>query len=243
MLRRQFSQSQIVVESVPIDVVRKNIKGLRLVIYPQTGRVRLSAPLWLSDDAIRLYAISKLSWIKKHQKRFESRKPQAAQIYTSGEYHEYSGSRFMLAVVPYAGKPKVVLDHTELKLFVRENSTKHYRAKVLDEWYRDRLKEQIPDLIRAWEKRIGVDVAAWGIKQMKTRWGSCNIRARRIWLNLELAKKPTRCLEYVVVHEMVHLLERNHSRRFAALMSGFLPQWRSLKEELNGQLQTVNSEL
>jgi predicted metal-dependent hydrolase len=238
VLRRQFSQSQIIIESVPIDVVRKNIKSLRLVIYPQTGRVRLSAPLWLSDDALRLYAISKLSWIKKHQKRIESREPQAARIFASGEYHEYNGGRFILEVVPHAGKPKVVLDHTALKLFVRDSSTKQQRASILAKWYRDRLKEQIPGLIKIWEQKIGVEVNAWGIKQMKTRWGSCNIRARRIWLNLELAKKPVRCLEYVVVHEIVHLLERNHSRRFAALMSGFMPQWRSLKEELNSKIKS-----
>ncbi len=233
MFHRQSSHTEFVVENITISVVRKNIKSLRLSIYTQTGKVRLAAPLWLSDDALRMYALSKLSWIRKHQKRLESRKPQAAQAFVSGEYHEYSGGRFILEVVPHTGKPRVVLDHSMLKLFVKDSSTKHYRANVLAGWYRDRIKEQIPGLIEAWEKRIGVEVAAWGIKRMKTRWGSCNIRARRIWLNLELAKKPARCMEYVVVHEIVHLLERNHSKRFAALMTQFLPQWRSLKEELN----------
>jgi predicted metal-dependent hydrolase len=228
------SRSQIVLDSIPIDIIRKNIKGLRLAVY-RTGEVRLSAAFWLSDGAVREYAASKLSWIRKHREKLLLQKPVAAQLFVSGESHDYGGCRYVLEVVPHTAKPKIILDGTTLKLFVRESSTKHRRAEVLAGWYRERLKEKIPGMIAKWEERTGVEVYEWGIKRMKTRWGSCSIRAHRIWLNLELAKKPDRCLEYVVVHEMVHLLERNHSKRFYARMTEFLPEWKSLKEELNNK--------
>jgi predicted metal-dependent hydrolase len=226
---------QLVVETLSIDVERKNIKSLRLAVYAQTGRVRLAAPLWLSDEVLRLYVISKLEWIKKHQARIAFRKPQPVREYVSGERHSYNGKQYVLEVVPRRGKPKAALEGAVLKLFVQENCTKHQRAMAIAQWYRERLQESIPVLVEKWEKRMKVEVREWGIKQMRTRWGSCNVHAHRVWLNLELAKKPLRCLEYVLVHEMVHLLERNHSRRFAALMSEFLPQWKLLKKELNGQ--------
>jgi hypothetical protein len=224
---------QIVVANIAIDVIRKDIKNLHLAVYPPTGRVRIAAPLRLEDEALRFFAISKLSWIKKHQRRFASQERQSEREYVSGESHFYNGKRYILEVIFHSAKPKIVLGHKKLKLLVRENNTKHQRAMVLAEWYRERLKEQIPSLIDKWGKRMGVEVRAWGIKQMKTRWGTCNARAQRIWLNLELAKKSDRCLEYVLVHEMVHLLERKHSDRFIALMNEFMPQWRSQKEELN----------
>ena len=224
---------QIIVANIAIDVVRKDIKNLHLAVYPPTGRVRIATPLRLSDEALRLFAISKLSWIKKHQKRFASQERQTEREYVSGESHYYNGKRYILEVIFDNAKPKVVLGHKKLKLFVRESNTKHQRAAVLAEWYRERLKEQIPSLIEKWKKRTGIEVRSWGIKQMKTRWGTCNVRAQRIWLNLELAKKPIRCLEYVLVHEMIHLSERKHTERFIALMTEFIPQWRSHKEELN----------
>jgi predicted metal-dependent hydrolase len=224
---------QIVVANIAIDVIRKDIKNLHLAVYPPAGRVRIAAPFRFSDEALRLFAISKLSWIKKHQRKFAGQERQTEREYVSGESHYYNGKRYILEVFYYKAKPKVVLGHKKLKLFVRESNTKHQRARVLTEWYRERLKEQIPSLIEKWEKRMEVKIHAWGIKQMKTRWGTCNARARRVWLNLELAKKSARCLEYVLVHEMVHLLERKHSERFIVLMNEFMPQWRSQKEELN----------
>jgi predicted metal-dependent hydrolase len=223
---------QLIIENISIDVERKNIGSLRLVVYPPTGRVRLAVPLWLNDEALRSYVVSKLSWIKKHQKKIAARKPQAVYEYISGEKHLYNGNQYVLDVIPHNGKSRVVAEDRTLKLFVRKNNTKRQRATILAEWYRAQLKEQIPGLIKTWETRMGVEVRAWGIKRMKTRWGSCNIRAQRIWLNLELAKSPVRCWEYVLVHEMAHLIERNHSKRFAALMSEFLPPWKLLKEEL-----------
>jgi hypothetical protein len=150
----------------------------------------------------------------------------------SGERHFYDGKQYVLEVVPRNGKPNVALDDVTLKLFVRKNHTRRQRAMAIAQWYRERLQEQLPVIIEKWEKRMGVEVREWGIKRMKTRWGSCNVRAHRIWLNLELAKKPSRCLEYVLVHEMAHLLEPNHSKRFASFMSEFLPQWKLLKKEL-----------
>ena len=226
---------QLVIDKICIEVERKNIKSLRLAVYPQTGRIRLAAPLWLSDEVLRAYAVSKLSWIKKHQHRIAVREPQTVQEYISGEQHLYNGIRYTLEVIPHSRKSEVVLEDVTMRLFIHANNSKRQRAAVLSEWYRERLKEQIPALISLWETRMGVDVRSWGIKQMKTRWGSCNTRAQRIWLNLELAKKPTRCMEYVLVHEMAHLLEPNHSKRFKDLMSKFLPHWKLLKEELKKQ--------
>jgi predicted metal-dependent hydrolase len=223
---------QLVIENISIDVERKNIRSLRLAVYSQTGRVRLAAPLWLSDEVLHLYIISKLPWIKRHQEKIALQKPRPIREYISGEHHSYNGMRYVLQVVFRRGKPTVTLEGAVLHLFVPENYTKRQRTAVMAQWYREQLQGQIPMLIEKWEKRMQVEVREWGIKRMKTRWGSCNIRAHRIWLNLELAKKPGRCLEYVLVHELVHLLERNHTKRFAALMSEFLPQWKLLKEEL-----------
>jgi predicted metal-dependent hydrolase len=223
---------QLTIEEISIDVERKKIKSLRIVIYPQTGKVRLAAPWWVSDETVRSYAISKLSWIKEHRNRLIVRKPQPVYEYVSGESHFYNGNPYLLEVIPSLGRPKVELEHATLKLFIRTNNTKHQRSALLAEWYRERMKAQLPALITTWESRMGVEVREWGIKQMRSRWGSCNVRAHRIWLSLALAKKPVRCLEYVLVHEMAHLLVPNHSAQFKALMNTFLPQWKMLRQEL-----------
>lgn len=224
---------QITVADQVIDVVRKNIKNLRLTVYPPDGRVRIAAPLHANDEAVHEFVISKLAWIKKHQAKFASQVRPAPLEYVSGESHYYQGERYFLNVIDQPGAPKVVIrDQSTLNLYVRPESDLVQRRGVMNAWYRQQLKAQIPPLIEKWQPIMGVTVQAWGVKQMKTRWGTCNIRARRIWLNLELAKRPPRCLEYIVVHEMVHLLERLHNARFRAFMDQFLPHWRSCKEEL-----------
>jgi predicted metal-dependent hydrolase len=203
---------QIVVNGLVVDVVRKNIKNLHLAVYPPHGRVRVAAPLLVDDEAVRLAVISRLAWIKRQQGKFEGQERQSAREYVSRESHYYQGNRYLLNVVYHDAPPKVVVrNKTTLDLFVRTGSDRAQRERALLAWYRKQLKHMIPPLIAKWEAIIGVEVADWGVKQMKTRWGTCNIEARRIWLNLELIKKPAHCLEFIIVHEMVHLLERHHN--------------------------------
>ena len=209
---------QIIVNDLVVDVVRKDIKNLHLAVYPPTGRVRVAAPLRVNDEAVRLFTISRLAWIKRQQAKFENQERQSAREYVSGESHYYQGNRYLLNVIYSKASPAVVIRNNKtMDLIVRPDSDTSQRERVLTTWYRQRLKEEIAPLIAKWEAIIGVQVAQWGVKQMKTRWGTCNIEAARIWLNLELIKKPVHCLEYIIVHEMVHLLERHHNDRFIAL--------------------------
>lgn len=225
---------QITLGNISIDVVRKDIKNLHLGVYPPNGRVRIASPLKIDDEAVRLFAISKMAWIKKHQLKFEAQQRQSKRQFVSGESHYYKGNRYLLNVVYHDVAPKVeIRNKTYIDLYIRVGSTLEQREKVLIEWYRRQLKDQIPPLIDKWQKIIGVEVSDWGIKKMKTKWGTCTIEKRRIWLNLELAKKSEHCLEYIIVHEMVHLMERNHSERFVAYMDQFIPQWHFYKDELN----------
>lgn len=225
---------QITVNDLVVDVVRKKIKNLHLAVYPPAGRVRVAVPLQLDDEAVRLAVIRRLGWIRRQQAHYESQERQSERDYVSGESHYFQGNRYRLAVHYQDGQPSVVIrNKTMLDLFVRIGSDAAQRERVLVQWYRQQLKAMSAPLIAKWEPILGMEVAEWGVKQMKTKWGTCNIEARRIWLNLELVKKPPHCLEYLVVHEMMHLLERHHNARFVALMDKFLPQWRYFREELN----------
>lgn len=225
---------QITVSDITIDVVKKNIKNLHLAVYPPIGRVRIAAPLKVEDEAVRLFAISKLGWIKKHRKNFDNQKRETKREYVSGESHYFKGRRYLLNTIYQKGKPKVEIHNkTHIFLYVRENSTLEQREKVMTEWYREQLKNDIPDLIEEWQKKIGVRLNEWQVKRMLTKWGTCNIETRRIWINLELAKKPIHCLEYIIVHELVHFIERHHNNRYLALMDKFLPNWRFSQSELN----------
>lgn len=225
---------QITVNGMIVDVVRKNIKNLHLGIYPPAGRIRVAAPLRVNDEAVRLFTLSRLAWIKRQQAKFAAQERQSAREYVSGESHYYQGRRYLLNVIYSTGAPEVIVRNNKtLDLYVRAESTTAQRERVFTAWYRQRLKEEIAPLIARWEPLLGVQVAEWGVKQMKTRWGTCNIQARRIWLNLELIKKPAHCLEYILVHEMVHLLERHHNDRFLQYMNRFLPLWQYYREELN----------
>lgn len=225
---------QIKVSGLTVDVVRKDIKNLHLAVYPPAGRVRVAAPLRVNDEAVRLAVISRLAWIKRQRTKFTSQARQSEREYVSGESHYFQGNRYRLNVIYQAGVPRVAIrNKSTLDLTVREGSERAQRETVLLEWYRQHLKELVPELIAKWEPVIGVKVADWRVKQMKTKWGTCNIEAGRIWLNLELAKKSAQCLEYIIVHEMVHLLERHHNDHFAELMNRFMPQWRLHREELN----------
>ncbi len=222
------------VSDFTIDVVRKSIKNMHLSVYPPTGRVRIAAPLNVDDEAVRLFAISKLSWIKKNQRKFEKQERQSPRAFVERESHYFEGRRYLLRITEHEAPPKVnIKTKTHIDLFVRPNTSIEQRQIILNEWYRKQLKNKIPGYIDKWEKIIGVSVSGWGVKQMKTKWGTCNIEANRIWINLELAKKPIHCLEFIIVHEMIHLLERHHNDRFLACLDKYLPKWKFYKEELN----------
>jgi len=219
--------------NISIEVEKKNIKNIYLSIYPPLGKVKISAPQRMDLNTIRIFAISKLSWIKKQQEIFKNQAREAPREYLTRESHYFKGKRYLLKIVEREAKPKVILRHNEIELHLRANTTSKKRQQILDEWYRAELKKIVPKLLEKWEPKMGVKCHEFGIKKMRTRWGTCNIDAKRIWLNLELAKKPPQCLEYVVVHELVHLLERKHNNRFIAFMDEFMPQWRFYKEQLN----------
>jgi len=224
----------IKVSDLLIDVDRKQIKNLHLSVNPPNGRVHIATPLNIDDDAVRLFAISRLGWIRKQQHKFEAQARQSERKFVSGESHYFMGKRYLLNVIYRKRNPEVIIrNKTYIDLFVRENSSQLQRQRVLTEWYRKQLKAMSPDLINKWQEIIGVELNDWRVKQMKTKWGTCNIEGKRIWVNLELAKKPEHCLEYIVVHEMVHLLERKHNDRFVSLMDQFIPLWRNYRDELN----------
>ncbi|MDT9229590.1 SprT family zinc-dependent metalloprotease [Limnospira sp. PMC 1242.20] len=225
---------QITIAQIPVQVIRKSIKNLHIGVYPPEGRVRVAAPLHFTDDNIRLAIISRLSWIKKHQAKFAAQPRQSRREMVSGETHYIFGKRYRLEVIERRGKHELKIPNSRIvQLFVNPGTSRDNRAQVLAEWYRQKFHDIIPQLLNKWQPIIGENVTDWGIKKMRTKWGSCNITQRRIWLNLELAKKPIECLEYVVVHELVHLLERYHNHRFQAYMDEYLPPWRQYRDILN----------
>jgi predicted metal-dependent hydrolase len=225
---------EITVSGLTVEVVRKDIKNLHLGVYPPHGQVRVAAPLTLSNDAVRMAVIGKLGWIKRQKAKFEAQPRQSQREMVSGESHYFLGRRYRLWVHEHNGPAKVVLrGKSSIDLFVRPETTTKQRELVLQRWYRKQLKMLIPPLLEKWQEVLDVQVADWGIRKMKTKWGSCNIEARRVWFNLELAKKPVQCLEYIVAHELVHLLERHHNDRFMGILAQHLPNWRTLRDELN----------
>jgi len=219
--------------SIEIEVEQKDIKNLHLSVYPPIGRVRIAAPAKMNLDTIRIYAISKLSWIKKQQEKILSQKREAPREYINKESHYFLGKRYLLKVIELDTKPSVNITHKTIELYVRPGSAIDKRKAVLENWYREQLRELVAELIAQWEKKMKLKVVEVGIKKMKTKWGTCNAQAQRIWLNFELAKKPLDCIEYIVVHEMVHLKERNHNEKFVSYMNHFLPEWKQVKAELN----------
>jgi predicted metal-dependent hydrolase len=223
----------ITISNITIDVIRKDIKNIHLAVYPPSGRVRLAAPLTVNEDAIRLFAISKLSWIKRSQLKFEGQERISPREYKHRECHYFQGKKFLLNIIETSDNPKVICKNKHIDFYIHHDMSFEKRHELMTEWYRGELKKQIPSIIDKWEKILNVKVEDWQVKKMKTKWGSCNIEKKRIWVNLELAKKPEHCLEYIIVHEMVHLLERHHNERFQYYMDTYLPNWRKLKTELN----------
>jgi predicted metal-dependent hydrolase len=227
-------QHKITVLGLPVEIVRKNIKNLHLGVYPPTGRVRVAAPFRVSNEAVRLAVVGKLGWIKRQQARFERQPRQSEREMVSGESHYFGGQRYRLRVHTVNGPAKVAIKNkSTIELHVRLGASIETRQRVMMNWYRQHLKNAIPPLLEKWQKRLGVNVSAFGVKRMKTKWGTCTVEARRVWINLELAKKSTDSLEYVVMHELVHLLVKHHDDRFIAIMDKHLPRWRAIREELN----------
>jgi predicted metal-dependent hydrolase len=224
----------MVISDVDIDVVRKDIKNIHLAVYPPNGKVRLAAPKNVSEETLKLFTISKLGWIRKQQRKFKSQPRQSSRFYANREAHYFLGKKYLLKVIEADFPSKVVIkSKSQLVLYIKPKSTIAQQSTVLNEWYREQLKELITPLIHKWEAAIGVTVNYVGVRQMKTKWGSCNTETKRILLNLELAKKPVKCIEYIITHELIHLLERKHNDRFLSLMNSHMPKWKILREELN----------
>jgi predicted metal-dependent hydrolase len=221
------------VGSLTVEVVRKDIKHLHLGVYPPQGRVRVAAPMVVNDEAVRLAVIDKLGWIKRQRAKFAEQPRQSQRDMVNGESHSFLGRRYRLRVHEQDEPARVALRGVaSLDLFVRPGSNAEQRQAVLLRWYRAQLKLLIPPLLARWQPILRVRATAWGVKRMKTKWGSCNAAAARLWFNLELAKKPVRCLEYIVLHELAHLRQRHHDEKFIALMDKHLPQWRHARDVL-----------
>jgi len=225
---------RMTVSGITVEVVRKAIKNLHLGVYPPHGRVRVAAPLAVNDEAVRLAVITRLGWIRRQREKFDAQPRQSRREMVRGESHYFLGQRYRMNVIEHQGGGKVVLlNKAVMDIYVRPRTDAEMREKVLQRWYRTQLKILVPPLLEKWQQALGVEVAAWGIKKMKTKWGGCSVEARRIWLNLELAKKPIECLEYIIVHELVHLLVRHHDENFTTRMDALMPQWRLLRDTLN----------
>ena len=228
--------SEIKVSGLVVHIVRKDIKNLHLGVYPPNGRVRVAVPLSVSDEAVRLAVVGKLAWIKKRRATFLSQARQSEREMVSGESHYFLGRRYRLRVVIVDGPARIILrNRTTLELQVRRDIDAKGRERILHRWYRNQLRDLVPPLLDKWEKILEVKPATWGIKKMKTKWGACNPDNHRIWLNLELIKKPIQCIEYLIVHELVHLITRHHDTSFTMILDKHLPQWRLQRDELNAQ--------
>lgn len=225
--------TQLRLGDIAVDVVLKDIKNVHLSVYPPSGRVRISAPRRMKLDTIRVFAISKLRWIKHQQKKIRGQERETPREYLDRESHYLWGRRYLLKVVEEQHASSVELKDNKLILRVSPGANQETKRAVLALWYREQIKVAAPDLIAKWEPLVGVQVRRVFVRKMKTKWGSCNARAGSIRLNTDLGKKPRECLEYIVVHEMVHILEPTHNARFVGLMDRIMPQWRVRREELN----------
>jgi predicted metal-dependent hydrolase len=218
---------------ITISVAFKAIKNVHLTVHPPDGQVSLVAPLGTRPEVARAYAITRLGWIRQQQATLGAQARETPRQYVERESHYLWGRRHLLNVVEGEGKAFVTLDHKRITLNVRPGSDAAKRAELLHEWHKRLLHDVVPGLISKWQPRLGVHVSGYFLQRMKTQWGSCNHAAGNIRLNTELVKKPKDLLEYVVVHEMAHLLEPTHSERFAALLDLHYPTWREARAELN----------
>ena len=225
--------AQIELGDMRIEVLRKDIKNLHLSVLPPHGRVRVAAPRQINLDTIRVFVISKLEWIRRQQRKMDAQQREAPREYLDRESHYVWGRRYLLKRIEEKAAPSVELRHSRLVLQVRPGTDEARSREILEVWYREQIRVAVPSLIAKWEPVMGVKVGRVFVQRMKTRWGSCNPESQSIRLNTDLAKKPPECLEYIMVHEMAHLLEPTHNPRFRSLMNLFMPQSQHLKDELN----------
>ncbi|HEX7708320.1 MAG TPA: SprT family zinc-dependent metalloprotease [Thermoanaerobaculia bacterium] len=225
--------SRLKLNDVEIEIVLKDIRNVHLSVHPPSGRVRLAAPRRMKSEQIRLFAISRLAWIRAQQTKLRAQERETAREYINRESHWVWGKRYLLVLKPATGRAVIELRHRTIALHIEADASQEAREAAVEDWYRKQLKGAVPPLLARWQTRVGVDVERFFVQRMKTKWGSANQNARTIRLNTELAKKPPECLEYLVVHELVHLIEPTHNARFVALMDRHLPQWRFHRDTLN----------
>lgn len=218
---------------ISVEVVRKDIKHVHLSVYPPSGRVKIAAPERMSLDTLRAFTISRLGWIRQQQQKMREQARETPREYIDRESHHVWGRRCLLKVVEVEAAPRLLVRHRRMTLSVRPGTAAAVRTEILAQWYRQQLKQVARELIDKWQPLMGVRVERFFVQQMKTKWGSCNPRAGTIRLNTELAKKPQECLEYIVVHELVHLLEPTHNARFVMLLERFMPNWQAYRDQLN----------
>ena len=224
---------QIVISGIPIDIHKKNIKNMHLQIKPPNGQVVISAPLSMDDKAIEVYARTNLGWIKKQIEKFQQQPRSAKRQYVSGETMYIWGKQYYLSFVPDSRKNSFKIQGNSIVLSMRKNSTVKQREKYIREQYRRLLKGEIEKILPKWEQITGLHCESWQIKYMITRWGACNTEKKKLWFNLQLAQKPVECLEYVILHELIHLKERTHNSIFIAYMDMYMKNWREVRKELN----------
>ena len=225
--------TQLQLGEVVLDVVQKDIKNLHLSVHPPTGRVTISAPLRMKPEAIRVFAITKLGWIKQQQKKQIEQVRETPRDYVERESHYVWGRRYLMSILEEEAPARIDVSGNRIKFYVRPGTSPDKREAIMEQWYREELKQAFPPLLLKWEKKLGVKASKVFVQRMKTKWGSCNHRARHIRLNSELAKKPKKLLEYVIAHELAHLLEPTHNERFIALLDQHFLGWRELREQLN----------
>jgi predicted metal-dependent hydrolase len=228
-----MSIAAVQLRGLHIEVIRKDIRNVHLSVLPPMGRVRIAAPRHLSEDAIRAFAIGKLGWIRRQQTKLQVQERETPREYLDRETHYVWGRRCLLRVVERDAPPSVEWRQHRLVLSVRPSATRERRAAIVEAWYRRELRSAAVALAEPWQRRIGVRMDRLFVQRMKTRWGGCNAVTRTVRLNTDLAKKPRECLEYILVHELVHLMEPTHDSRFTALMDVHLPSWRSVRQTLN----------
>jgi predicted metal-dependent hydrolase len=230
---KNFSTTQLQIRDISVEFTRKNVKNINLRITQPEARIKVSAPNTMPVELVYAFVISKYDWILSHKEKLRERNDKTPSHYSDGELHYYQGQSLALKIVNSSSTPEVMVSGDTLELYINNDSSVEKRKFAIEAWYRRELKQHIPILISKYEQLMNLKVEKFGVKKMKTRWGTCNPRAKRIWLNLALAKKPIDCLEYVVLHEMTHFLEAKHNQRFYSFVDQYMPEWKMAEKKLS----------
>ncbi|WFA07694.1 SprT family zinc-dependent metalloprotease [Tissierella sp. Yu-01] len=224
---------KLIIDDIEVELTRKKIKNINLSVHAPNGRITLSVPNNLSEEKIHSFLFDRISWMKKQQQKFVSTEIPEEKEYITGEKHLFFGQEYTLQII-VSNRTKIEIADNHINLYIPQNTSIDKKESLMSEWYRSELKKAIPNYIEKYERLMKVKVEDWGIRKMKSRWGTCNIIDKRIWINLELSKKSRDCLEYIIVHEMAHLLERGHGTKFKEVMDTYYPNWKYVKAKLNG---------